>query len=760
MDLHIHSRASEYKEGNIIRDDKTKYLIVEDSTVDNIDTLLEKLNLYNINLFSITDHNRFDSNLYKAINEKLCNYTNVKCLLAGIEFDVQLEENMPSCHIITIFDTKSNQDLEHIHDCIEKDKLLNKNDFYELERFEKMMKNIGLNTIFIASQRKSLDNKTGGKNSISNSVNDIYEFLKIAFISALEYQKSSVKGMLLDNLKDFQKEIGMVCGSDCHQWSVYPKHDETEKNEKKSHFTIKALPSFLGLLLALTSPNTRFKRRNNSYEYIKEFFVGDKSIPLSSGINVIIGENGSGKSTLFDAISGQKLQSYQNRLIKNSGIIVEKKVGKLHRVYQNEIIEKSKNSSSNLFDEKMFAPVDNSVFEKNIKDYSKDLLSYIKNNISNMDKKNKIMNSRIELNPELYFAKTYYITINNSDFSVVNNIYKSKLESLNKILIALKTEIKDELYEKEHKNYLIQAFNKILVVRNEILEKFKKIYLENEIRNLIIEKSNDYSDEINRLSVEEDQNVAEYKKKINIFTRNMHEYYNSFVFCKKEIPIFDETGIIGFSENKSKGYIFLKKMRYYQNDFIISGLLEKIFNKNFQTVENIAKINTTEQLISSIYQANRENYESKYEGIVDKYIKDQEECTYEVLEATSLNKMGNTLGEKSLVYYKYLTSEDSNYEILFIDQPEDNISNIRIASDLISYLGKLRDQKQIIFVTHNPLLVINLDVDNVIVLNNINNKIEVDSGCLEYGEILEKVSKLLDGGRETLEKRLKLYYGK
>ena len=51
IDLHIHSAASEYKEAE-------GYL--KNSTIDNIDVLLKKLNDNNINLFSITDHNRFD----------------------------------------------------------------------------------------------------------------------------------------------------------------------------------------------------------------------------------------------------------------------------------------------------------------------------------------------------------------------------------------------------------------------------------------------------------------------------------------------------------------------------------------------------------------------------------------------------------------------------------------------------------------------------------------------------------------------------
>ena len=96
---------------------------------------------------------------------------------------------------------------------------------------------------------------------------------------------------------------------------------------------------------------------------------------------------------------------------------------------------------------------------------------------------------------------------------------------------------------------------------------------------------------------------------------------------------------------------------------------------------------------------------------------------------------------------------------MIIDQPEDNISNFKIKEELIKYLNNLRDSKQIIFVTHNPLLVVNLDVDNVIFLENIDGKIKAVSGCLEdeKNEMLDIISIKMDGGRETIEKRLKIY---
>ena len=58
IDLHIHSKASEYKE-------REGY--VADSNIDNIDVLLKNVEDNKVNMISITDHNRFDYELYKKI---------------------------------------------------------------------------------------------------------------------------------------------------------------------------------------------------------------------------------------------------------------------------------------------------------------------------------------------------------------------------------------------------------------------------------------------------------------------------------------------------------------------------------------------------------------------------------------------------------------------------------------------------------------------------------------------------------------------
>lgn len=56
------------------------------------------------------------------------------------------------------------------------------------------------------------------------------------------------------------------------------------------------------------------------------------------------------------------------------------------------------------------------------------------------------------------------------------------------------------------------------------------------------------------------------------------------------------------------------------------------------------------------------------------------------------------------------------------------------------------------------ILVVNLDVDNVIdITKDRKNVLSIKAGCLEDDDLLEVVSESLDGGKEAVERRLKVY---
>lgn len=138
-------------------------------------------------------------------------------------------------------------------------------------------------------------------------------------------------------------------------------------------------------------------------------------------------------------------------------------------------------------------------------------------------------------------------------------------------------------------------------------------------------------------------------------------------------------------------------------------------------------------------------------------------------------------GKKALVLLEMLINlENGNCPIL-IDQPEDDLDNRSIYSELVRYLRQKKHERQIIVVTHNANVVVGADAEEVIIANQdgkdtencayqfeyrsgaienndpvIENGIQVD-GVLNQKGIQEQICDILEGGRQAFEARRKKY---
>jgi len=756
IDLHIHSVASRYKEVSNI---------IDQSTIDNLSVLFSKLQDNDINMFSITDHNRFDSNLYieakKFIDTN--SYPKVKEILAGVEFDVKLEKNQKSCHIITIFNANGNRDAyKKIEEKINANLLVKKEDSYSKEVFEILLKSIELDVILIANQRKDLNNRVGYHHSLNDSTDNPYEFLKIGYINALEYQKPNVQGILSNCLKDFDKIIPLITGSDCHEWSVYPCHDKSQQKQKKYYSKIKMLPSFKGLMMAITSPKTRFDRKiTENINFLKGVSINDETILFDSGINAIIGENGSGKTTIIKAITKDTKEHHVKTLIKENNIssINDIDLIKAKTIGQSEIIKKFNDGT--LFsdeDSNIFKKIDHSVFEKKIHDYSEELFQYLDKIVTLESSFKELKNYSVVIEPS-YKESTYYIDASFPQaFTDIDNMHEIRANQLNKILTLLKDESENKYYEEENRKSLkelVERINKIYISVNLLSDKVKK---EIRLRNIIIRKIEDYRSTILGKSTSLDKERSEYSKQRKILIDKVVVFIKT-KNSKYEIPIFPSP-IRGDSINEKNGFVF-QKVSKYNNISLEKNFFLSMFNQKYSDVAKIDLIKTEDDLCDSIKGASRVNYKNKWEENLKKFIDIYKKEDKFIKEASSKISIGNTMGEISIVYYKYQTFSNNDWELLIIDQPEDNISNNKISSELIKYLNNLRlnSNKQIIFVTHSPILVVNLDVDNVIFLKKDKNTITAISGCLEddKNNILNLIAQYMDGGKDMIEKRLNLY---
>ena len=108
-----------------------------------------------------------------------------------------------------------------------------------------------------------------------------------------------------------------------------------------------------------------------------------------------------------------------------------------------------------------------------------------------------------------------------------------------------------------------------------------------------------------------------------------------------------------------------------------------------------------------------------------------------------------------------MSYQDKEEGIYIIDQPEDDVSQPAIKNYLLDNFKEMRNNRQIILITHNPQFIVNLDADNVIFLSKDNGTIKIQYGALEYEsleyKIIDIVSNNVDGGIEVINERWKRY---
>ena len=689
-----------------------------------------------------------------------------------MEFDVLFEDGMVPCHVITIFNGKTSDELVRIKNSINADLLNDKNDYYTLDRFENILRQIGLSVLLIVCQRKSLDNHNGKHTSLSDSTKQPLEILKYGYINALEYKSVVNEGIVKKSLIENELGQALVCGSDCHEWNAYPYHDskvlkKAEENHKTEddlqyYSVIKALPTFRGLLMALTSPSTRFNRIiKDKNEYVKSLKCDCGEFKFSPGINAIIGENGSGKSTLLKILTKSSKERHVSKLQKDNNIIFDKYLNGMNCKYisQSSLIEKYQGNGQ-LFDnvDEFYKEVDNSEFETKYNLYTKNLIERIKHNISLNKYYNEIQNHEgFKFDVSLENLGLHFIHISyNDDFTTDSNVHDSHLNNLYGILDAIKNEYCSEYYTILEKEEFKKSFNQIASITSTVYNKFISVEYEKKIKNYIKTSIDEYDTDLSQRRTSKESEKANYiNNKDNLVSTIMS--YITELNSKLEKIIFPNN-INGTSDNSQKGFIF-QQVANYHNRCLFDEFIQKVFVKDYNSEEKILKIKSNEELLLALNGITAGDPYGHYKTKVDEFYKIAILTQKNIMDEKDNDKVGATLGELSLMYYKYITYNDNQIDIFVIDQPEDNISNLRIEKHLIKFFNTLRDKKQILIVTHNPLLVVNLDADNVLCLENNSGKLKIKSGCLEdeQNRIIGFVEENMDGGKQAIERRLKFY---
>ena len=795
-DFHIHSIYSKHKESKNI---------TIDSTIENLDTLIGALDDNGVEMAAITDHDVFSYELYSEFRKK------AKCLklvLPGVEFTVAMKNKdltEKQIHVITLFNNSDEEKVKNIEKVLgngQDDKgnikhpqydALDKN-AYSQDKLIKLLDEIGLDVVMIAHQKKSMMTLQKKEKNDFNTLDEEEQnyLLFTEYFQALEFHDKKNELFNIKKKAEFKNDIlHFITGSDCHDWICYPNHDVNKTDADKFRFTyLKCLPTFRGVSLALTE-DSRIKLDNSffsvSKKYVDEISISfgnpmkDYHIPLSKGINAIIGDNSIGKSLLIHKITNYyrkdidketsaidaKITAKYDKYLNDKGIKINTKIEQ-DKIYgfdsQGEIRKKF---SLNKLDKSKFIQKrkkDNPAIEI----YKNKLIEYANKYILDlkamMDKNaifDQLADSFVSIPENDVEARVLKgIVYETTDFDAKKTNKSMEIADFDKSINSLKG-IRKYLTKEELENVdkFIKYLESLLEIRKNEL---KSITNTVSIIELINDEINSFND--NQSTTDDDKIIKQFNNQMtslaNLIVNVIEKKNNMFDF---ELPTMGEKIEIP-SERYACGQ--LKIVTCSENRIIDDNYLLKLFkdplNKDrFKKESFLSK----DSLCEAIYHHDPTlDPWDEYKQLIIKKIN---EDFKEVIKINYLNEaddVDHSNGLNDTMYFEILSNDDINEGIYFIDQPEDDISQKSIRDNLISYLRKMGNNRQIILITHNPQFVVNLDVDNVIYLHkDALNNIKVHSGALEFQnkdenvDILSDVAETLDGGVMTIRKRWKKY---
>lgn len=772
IDLHIHSTYSKAKDGQK----------VEENTLNNVPILVQGLRDNQVEMCAITDHDTFDYDIYSELKKEESKDNCIQKVLPGIEFSVEFIEGKV-IHIVTIFDDRDDEKVRNIQNimingkgktCYKKTKeAYTKSDYFDI------LSEINIDFIMIAHQKKtpSSQHKPHANDVMSLGKEVFNELVFMDYFDAYEFRnkKNEIYNKIYSFENSMEEKLRFLTGSDCHRWKYYPYTEENEKTEFKYTY-IKSLPSFKGLAMAVTDHH-RIELENSFYnpneKYVKEVIMeidGEKNIiPLSKGINVVIGDNSVGKSLFLNAITGN-CKKIDRRLYAGYEKYMEKNKLKFGTIISEEDIFRFNQQGEirSIFDEDGLKP------DKYLSNFYPNEINSAKYRSvvdAEIQRMYKAIEKKFSYDDAIKKLPKFQIPTEDTDdksITFIDNVKKNETKELQMLVDSFEKTIDDmnqllkskALMDNDRKH--IQTTIEMFRLMN---EKYRKVLneqkLENEKINIFNTYIKNYKTKYSRKITDEQAVFSDYVEQKEVAIESMAE----ILVAQKELEYFEsdisETIIVPESNPVDK-YRFISKLQ-----------IEKIDNKYVtEVIKSVIKrgknINT------------KEITELELKDMIKKYPNEDGVAPFDVLKskiASRLDadfKVRNTIVEENMdvyeevsagfdaqMYFTLLSGEMRDKGIYIIDQPEDHISQKAIKDFVLDQFRRMGQQRQVIMVTHNPQFIVNLDVDNVIYLSKNDGKFTIQSGALEFENeqysVLRIVADNIEGGLQTIQGRMKRY---
>jgi chromosome segregation protein len=116
----------------------------------------------------------------------------------------------------------------------------------------------------------------------------------------------------------------------------------------------------------------------------------------------------------------------------------------------------------------------------------------------------------------------------------------------------------------------------------------------------------------------------------------------------------------------------------------------------------------------------------------------------------------HSIGQRATALMLFLLGQ-KDFDLLIIDQPEDDLDNQTIYTEVIKRLLDLKGQCQIIFATHSPNIPVLGDAERIFRCEFAPGGIRIVSGSIDNSAVQDEVVAVMEGGVDAFRKRQRIY---
>ncbi len=116
----------------------------------------------------------------------------------------------------------------------------------------------------------------------------------------------------------------------------------------------------------------------------------------------------------------------------------------------------------------------------------------------------------------------------------------------------------------------------------------------------------------------------------------------------------------------------------------------------------------------------------------------------------------HSLGQRASAMMLFILSQKDN-DVLMIDQPEDDLDNQTLYTDVIRLVRQLKPNMQFIFATHNANIPVLGDAEQVLACNQNGAAMRVQAGSVDAPATQQAIVDIMEGGAEAFNKRKEIY---